>query len=409
MGIINTFKGFFGNSMENITSSNDTVIDIGPGEFDLMMKDISSSKIGFMEYSITVCINKIANALSQCQFDTFTNGKSEQNNMWYLFNVEPNLNQNVTDFWNKLVFQMVTDPKGALVVQTYEGYLLIADSYSIDEYAVRENIYSNIVVNKLNMNRVFQEYEVLHLKLSNKNIKEFVSAANSIYEKILVNTIKDYQRRKSKKIFVNIKSMFNQFKNKINPETGKSEYDETLDNLFKNRLKAYFSDSDCAIPIEEGLEIDDRTKEFSSSKYKETDDIRALFDDMLNLCADAFNIPRGLLKGDVADVEAMTDNFITFCMNPIASLIEDEINRKLYGKEKVLSGTKIKIKTASIKGYDPLKLANAAEALYRIRSVNTNWVRKMLREEPIKEAWAEEYMETKNYQNVKGGVDSEKN
>ena len=132
-----------------------------------------------------------------------------------------------------------------------------------------------------------------------------------------------------------------------------------------------------------------------------------MFDDILNICADALNIPRGLLKGDVADIEAITDNFITFGINPIASIIEDEGNRKLYGKKAILEGSKLKVKTNKIKVYDPTKLATSAEALYRIGAINANWVRDMLREEEIREEWANMYMITKNYQEIsnylKGG------
>ena len=45
-----------------------------------------------------------------------------------------------------------------------------------------------------------------------------------------------------------------------------------------------------------------------------------------------FPIPPQLLKGNVADTEKAFNNFLTFCINPIAELLTDEINRKLYGK-----------------------------------------------------------------------------
>lgn len=362
-----------------------------------------AEEVAYLNYAISVCVNKIANALSQCTIDTYENGREVKKNEWYAFNVEPNLNQNITDFWNKLVMEMVANPEGALVVKTYEGYYLIADSYNVKEFAVKDNIYTDVTVGNFTFDRAFNEKDVLRLKLSNTNIRYLINSVYKSYGKLLSSSIKNYNRGNSKKIFVKIGAMFDQFKNRVNPETGLSEYDETLDDLFKNRLKAYFSEADSATPIEEGLEIIDKTKDNASGKYCETDDIRKVFDDIINLCADAFNLPRGLLKGDVADVEAMTDNFITFCVNPIASLIEDEINRKLYGKEKVVAGTKLRIKTSTIRSYDATKLASSAEALFRIRAVNANWVRKMLREENINEKWADEYMETKNYQSIEKG------
>lgn len=362
------------------------------------------SDAAFRDYAVQICINKIANAMTQCDIQTFEKGNQIKSNNWYLLNVEPNRNQNAKDFWNKLVYQMVFNPDGALVIQDKNGYLIVADSYDLEEKAVYDNVYRNIVVNNYTFQSVFSEREVLRFKLNNTNIKKYVDKVYESYGKLMTSSIKYFNRKNSTKLIVKLSTMFNQLKSRVT-DTGETEADLILDDLFKNRLKGYFSDSDSATPIEEGLEVEDRTTQRNGNSN--TRDISAIFDDIINTASDAFGIPRGLLKGDVADIEAMTDNFITFCINPIASLLEDEFNRKLYGKENILENTKLKIKTNTIKGYDPTKLASSAEALYRIRTVNANWVRKLLREEEIDEAWANEYAETKNYQTVnqhlKGG------
>lgn len=407
MGIFNKMIGVF-------TGNNKSMLDAMPeGDFTLegITLPITTEQI-YLEYAISICINKIANALSQCTIETYEKGQIRKGEVWYQFNVEPNLNQNISDFWNKLVLEMVVNPHGALIVQSFEGYWIIADSYSVSEKALKENIYRDVRVGDFVFNREFRESDVLHLKLSNKNVKQLVGSVYSVFGKVLTSAIRNYNRKNARKVFVNIDTMFEAFKKEIDEKTGKTEYDLRLDDLFKNRLVGYFSESDSATPIEKGLEIEDKTAELNGTgaKYRETDDIRGAFDDIINMVADIFNIPRGLLKGDTADVETMTDNFITFCVNPIAGQIEDEINRKLYGKTAVLEDTKMRIKTSSIKSYDLTKIAASVEALYRIRTLNTNEVRRLLKYEEIKEVWADEYMETKNYQEVnkKGGEEDGK-
>lgn len=407
MGIFNKMIGVF-------TGNNKSMLDAMPeGDFTLegITLPITTEQI-YLEYAISMCINKIANALSQCTIETYEKGQIRKGEVWYQFNVEPNLNQNISDFWNKLVLEMVVNPHGALIVQSFEGYWIIADSYSVSEKALKENIYRDVRVGDFVFNREFRESDVLHLKLSNKNVKQLVGSVYSVFGKVLTSAIRNYNRKNARKVFVNIDTMFEAFKKEIDEKTGKTEYDLRLDDLFKNRLVGYFSESDSATPIEKGLEIEDKTAELNGTgaKYRETDDIRGAFDDIINMVADIFNIPRGLLKGDTADVETMTDNFITFCVNPIAGQIEDEINRKLYGKTEVLEDTKMRIKTSSIKSYDLTKIAASVEALYRIRTLNTNEVRRLLKYEEIKEVWANEYMETKNYQEVnkKGGEEDGK-
>ncbi|MCR1955486.1 phage portal protein [Clostridioides mangenotii] len=371
----------------------------------------------YKEYALAICMNKIANALTQCNFETYVKKEKIKDSVWYNFNIEPNKNQNASDFWNEVVFYMVTNPQGCLVIQDSKGEFLVADSYTLEESPILGNIYTDVMVGDYTFSKKFKESEVLRFKLNNSSVNSYIESVYSSYGKLITTSIKNYNRNNSKKIFLKIGTTFEQLKTRIvDEETGETEYDTTLDDIFKNRMRGYFSENDSVTPLEDGLEIVEggNTSNTGTSKVangQTTEDIRKLFDDILNICADALNIPRGLLKGDVADVEAMTDNFITFSINPFVSIIERESNRKLYGIDAMLSGSKMKVKTNTIKGYDPLKLASSAEALYRIGAVNANWVREMLREEEISEDWANMYMITKNYQEIsnylKGGENNE--
>ena len=65
----------------------------------------------------------IANAVARCEFRTFRGGKEIQEQEHYLWNVEPNVNQNSTAFLHKLVAKLLTDGE-CLVISTRqrEGY-----------------------------------------------------------------------------------------------------------------------------------------------------------------------------------------------------------------------------------------------------------------------------------------------
>lgn len=358
----------------------------------------------FKLYAIQVCINKIANALSMCEFQTLEKGREVYKDLWYRLNIEPNVNQNASDFWQKVVYEMVHNPNGALIVQQ-DGQFLVADSYEVKTYALLSNTYHHVTVGDLTFEKTFGEKDVLRLKLNNAKVKEIVDSVYADYGKLIASAVRNYNRSNSKKLFIKIGTTFQQFETQeIVNEDGSTttKFDTIMDDLFKNRLKSYFAEGDSATPIEEGLDIVESQADggVPSGQKKDTRDIANLFSDTVNMVADAFGIPHGLLKGDVADVEAMTDNFITFCINPLANLIEDEANRKLYGQKKMAEGSKLKVMTDLIKTYDPTKLASASEALFRIRAIHANDVRRWLRKENITEPWADEYAMTKNYQDV---------
>lgn len=362
-------------------------------------------KTEFKVYALQTAINKIANALSMCEFQTIERGKEINRDLWYKLNVEPNPNQNAADFWQKVVLEMVSNPHGALILQV-NGQFIVADSYDVTEYAVRPNYYKNVKAGTLEFTQTgFEEKDVLRLRLNNAKVKEIIDGVYSEYGKLISSSIRNYNRSNSKKIWVKIGTTFQQFETQevLNEDgTTTTKFDTIMDDLFKNRLKSYFDEGDSATPIEEGLEIVESQSDggVPSSQKKDTRDIANLFDDTLNMVADAFGIPRGLLKGDVADIEAQTDNFITFCINPLANLLQDEANRKLYGQNRMAQGSKLKVMTDLIKTYDATKLATSSEALFRIRAINANDVRRWLRKERINEPWADEYAMTKNYTGV---------
>lgn len=366
-----------------------------------------TTKIAFQQYAIEICINKIANALSMCDYITYDptlskTNKSFKGKLWYQLNVSPNINQSSSDFWQKVIRQAVYDNNGALILQVKNGEgFVVADSYNIKEYAFVPNIYSDIKINNLLMEKSYSEGEVLRIKLNNSKVKEIVDAVYQEYGKLIGGAIKNYNRNNSKKLWIKMGTMFNQLQQKyVENEDGTmtSEADLILDDLFKNRLQGYFDENDSATPIEEGLDITESQENKQQGKEVTTRDIKDLFDDVVNFTADAFGIPRGLLKGDVADVEAMTDNFIAFCVNPIANVIEDECNRKLYKQEEIIKGKKLAVKTTRIKAHNPVDIASSAEALYRIGVANVNYIRWLINEEPIDEDWAEDYALTKNYE-----------
>lgn len=354
----------------------------------------------FKEYALEICINKISNAITKCEFCTLENKKEVNKETYYKLNVSPNKNDNASVFWDKVVYQMLTSDDGALVIQTNDDNFLVAEDFTLRESAVNQNIYSNVLVSNYVFKKSFTEESVWRFKFNRAPIINLIDLVYEEFGKLIYSAIKNYNRKNSRKIIVRVGAMFEQFKKRIS-EDGSTEYDMILDDLFENRLKGFMSERDSATPLQEGLDLEEMSPG-SSGRVGEnsTRDIKSLFEDLLDIFADAYNIPRGLLKGDVADVEAMTDNFIAFCIKPIAELIENEINRKYYTQSEYLKGTKLKIRTDSIRNNNIDRFANNAEALYRIRAVNPNWIRRRIGEEEIEEDWAEEYAQTKNYENI---------
>lgn len=129
-------------------------------------------------------------------------------------------------------------------------------------------------------------------------------------------------------------------------------------------------------------------------------DVAALVDDIFNFIAMAFHVPRGMLKGDVADIEGQIDSFLMFGVNPVVEVVADEINRKTYSKKEYLERTYLKIDTTQIKIVDITKMATALDKLFSIGGMTINDIIVELGGEPIEDDYANKRFVTKNYQPV---------
>ena len=65
-----------------------TAMELSGCDFFNIMDDIYLREIAFW-----TCVNKIANALSKCEFKTYIEHKAVRKSEYYLWNVEPNKNQ----------------------------------------------------------------------------------------------------------------------------------------------------------------------------------------------------------------------------------------------------------------------------------------------------------------------------
>ena len=94
------------------------------------------------------------------------------------------------------------------------------------------------------------------------------------------------------------------------------------------------------------------------------------------------------------------NNLISFCINPLANLIENEINAKFYSETDFLNGNYIKINTKKIKSVDIHKIAISLDKLLASGTFSINECREFIDLENINEKWAEKHFITKNYQDV---------
>ncbi|UOE96068.1 phage portal protein [Alkalihalobacillus sp. LMS39] len=376
MGAFDWFRAWFG--------SNNT-IKLDGYFFELNVKAY------YKRLAVESCIDLIANTVSRCEFQTFEKGKEKRGETYYLLNVQPNQNQNATEFIHSLINNLIMNNEVLIIMQ--DDQLYVADDYSKKEYAFKENVYRDVVIGELKLDKTFLESDVLNIKLNNRNVMNVINSLYEDYGKLLASGINYYKRKNNKRYL--IKGDF------IRPQD--KETQEAIDEMFQGQLKNWFDPDKegSAFQIQDGYAMEDMSdgQKGNAGNIGTSRDIREMINDIIDFVAMPLHIPRGLIKGDVADVEKLVDSFLMFGIKPIVELVMDEINRKMYTKAQFLERTYMKIDTNQIKVVDITQLASAADKLFAI-GFSFNDILALVGRDPIHEEWANKRYVTKNYQDI---------
>lgn len=331
-------------------------------------------------------INLVSKAISKCEFKTYFKNEEVKKQEYYMFNVEPNKNQNSTQFINKLVTKLYENNE-CLIVDA-NGQLLVADIFYKKEYALLENQFYGVVVDGFEFNKTFNMNEVLYLRLNNKDIRNLINGMYESYGKLISYAQKSYEKSRGSKGILDVNVI----------AQGKPNFQETFDKLMNERFKKFFEADNAVLPLFDGYTYQDIGSKTYSNEG--TRDIKAMVDDIYDFTGRAFGIPPLLLKGEVSGSKDAVDNLLTFCVDPLADLIQEEINRKRSGYLGYSQGTFLKIDTKTIKHIDLLNVSSAIDKLISSGAFTINDIRALVGDEPIKEDFANQHYMTKNYATV---------
>lgn len=361
------------------------------------------NEVYLRELAFWTCVGKIANALTKCEFRTFYKGRETFEDEYYLWNYEPNKNQNKAEFLSKAMEKLFRNNE-LLVVESYDGQLLVADSFVVTKNTLYGNTYSDVVVDDYQFSRTFRSDEVMHWTLNNQNVNQIIQGLYNSYNKLIDYSAKSYLKSRGSRGILDISALAQSDK----------LFEDKLTKLMNQYFKTFFENANAVLPLYEGYKYTD----LGSKTYSEgtSRDIKNQYDDIFDFTARGFSMPPSLAKGDVQDTEKAVDEMLTFCLDPLACMLQQEINRKRCGKEELRKGTRLQIHTSRVKHIDMFDISGAADKLISSGVYTVNMILRAIGEPEIEEEWANKHFITKNYTTIqefleeqqKGGGKSEK-
>lgn len=388
---------------------------MGGKTYEVTSKDIAEyidkqewNRLALYDFALHSGINIIANALSACEVRTFEEWKEVRKEQYYYWNYEPNINMNAYQFKQKLVWSLIYKNE-CLVVQTAKGDFLIADSYEHDEYAVCQDVFRNVTVcidsgNGISHPHTFSKHfkmeDVLFYRLSNRNITALLNELMTEYEQLLKSAIQKFFKSGGERGVLTIDANASTVSYGMKADGTPRTFNDVYTELMNKQFATYFKSPNAVLPLFKGFDYQQRGGEASKKSTSEIKDVMDLTNEVYNRVGNALQISPSLLKGDVADVTSLTKNLITFGIDPVASIIETENNRKLY-KKQVLNGYYQMIDTSTIMHMSASEIATASDKMIACGGWNIDEIRRKAGDAPLNTEWSQEHFLTKNYEEMK--------
>lgn len=367
-------------------------VEVSAETIDKFVEQEKLSNLVAEELTIHAAINLIANSISKCEFKTFANGKEKQGEEYYTWNFEPNKNQNSSQFLQELVATLLY--KNECLVVEAGGQLIIAENFTKEEFALKETIFSNVHRKGLTFNRSFTMSEVMYFRLNNKNIRKLLTNLCNGYNELLADAMDKYEKAGGEKGTLHIDAPA------MGAKYGNKTFEEVYEELMNVRFKKFFNSRSAVLPLFSGFTYTKQAAEQSKKSTSEMKDITDVLEEIVITVARAFNIPAALLKGDVAEVDKVTKNFLTFCIDPICEMIQTEVCRKRYGRREVQKGNYLKIDTTTIMHLDIFDIAEKIDKLIASGMYCIDELRKKLGDSELGTEESRRHFITKNYERL---------
>lgn len=367
-----------------------------PGDYviaeDMQLAEICADYAA-RNYAVEICAAIIARAIAKCDFRTYINGKPDQGEEWYLWNVRPNPDQSSTEFWQKFVRKMLVDGEAIAVPAKRNGRecFFVADSYSVEERPDGSLRFVGVTRGNFQYTKEFRSEDIIRCRFNPANIKAITDSTYAVHGEMLKAASKSFQRSNS----IRMKLHINQ------QQRAAADFVKRMDELNRKSIKPFVEKDDGILQEYDGYDF----SKFDAGTGTTTgtggpQSYRDLFNMVLDSYAKAFGIPPVLIHGDVAGTQDAMQRFLTLCIDPIAYMIQEELNGKRCGFETMRSGSFIQIDTTTIQHIDMFSNADKIEKLVGSGVYSINDILTAAGGVKINEPWAEKHYLTLNISNI---------
>lgn len=394
-----------------------TVIDFLENVFSTKKKtettDLSSASIcyelekelRYYRLALVIVAEKISSILSNIDWQTIDKKKEDgetkeyeaKGEAWYLFNYEPNPYQSGTEFKKELARKLVLD-REVLIIDD-GGKLFIADSFDINypsSVSLKERMtFTNVTINlygdhSVGLTRTFSSDDAIYIRYQNPMVEGIFAEMGQLFAELIENTKKIGNSNVKYTLGIDTVALAG-----VDIDLNKE-----VTRIVNEDFKALASGNNVIMPLYKGFDLEPLNQGNNNAQMTSiaNKSINEEIQEMLIYVARGYNMPSDIVLGEEREGAFIT--LMTFCIDPLAALIETAFNRVYYGKMLMYKGKRLKLNTRNAKHFEIFGAGSSFSQLISSGVMSINDILKMLDMPTIEPELGDKHWITRNYAEV---------
>ncbi|MGM0260422.1 phage portal protein [Enterococcus sp. AZ102] len=321
----------------------------------------------------------------------------------YILNVRPNLSMSASNFWENFFYRLMDDNE-VLVIFTEDNQLLIADDFTRTEYAVYDDVFSNVMVKDYIFQKNFYMSDVIYIEYNNEKLDRFTTGLFEDYAELFGRILEIAMRNNQIRGSVSIEAT-----GSLNDEVGKDgkTKSQRLQDFINKIYNSFRTNSVAIVPKLNGFDYEEYTNKQGVSNQS-LDELNKMKSSLIDDVANAIGVPTALIYGEKAELDSNLKAFRQLCLTPLKQKLQDELTAKILTRKEIKSGKNITI--INVLPKDLLEYATQIDKVTAGGAFTIDEVRKSVEYDKLPDGEGNTRIRTKNYEeSVKGGEKNAEN
>lgn len=318
-------------------------------------------------------------------------------NWEYILNVRPNKDMSAASFWEKFFYRLLDDNE-VLVIFTDDNQLLIADDFTRKEYAVFDDVFSNVRVKNYVFQRSFSMSDVIYLSYNNEELDRFTKGLFQDYSELFGRILEVAMRNNQIRGAVSVEAVGSA--NEDEDQNGKTRTQRT--QAYLDKVYNSFKTKSVAIVAKmKGFEYEEYTNKQGVSNQS-LDELNKMKSSLVDDIANAIGVPTALIYGEKSELDSNIKAFRKLCIAPLIKKLQDELTAKILSRQEYSNGERIKV--VKVLPKDLLEYATQIDKVTSGGAFEIDEVREAVDYDELPNNEGKRRILTKNYEeSVEGG------